>query len=145
LHIGCSANNIRDVERVRAICQVCHSFVADVEAGEHTEMTDRWCPDCNVERPVRYEPIGQTVTLSHGVDARIVAPWDGLTLTLAAAIYAVLATVAGVVVAMLGTGGSRWWWAGGYAIVVLALLGAGLLRPQKVIGFMKRVLGAALR
>jgi len=36
-------------------------------------------------------------------------------------IYAVLVTVAGVIVAMLVTGDSRYWWAAGYLAVSLRL------------------------
>ena len=85
-----------------------------------------------------------TTQLKVGVDSRIIAPWDGLTLTLAAATYGVVVTVIGVVIAMVGTGGTWLWWAG-YALVALALLVIGLLWPQPVIRVMRALVERARR
>lgn len=78
-------------------------------------------------------------------DAVIVRAWDGASLTLFGVIHAIVVPVAGVVVAMIGTGGSWWWWAG-YAVLSLRVLALALLVfPQPVIAGMRWLVERAER
>jgi hypothetical protein len=78
-------------------------------------------------------------------DAVIVRGWDGASLTLFGVIYAIVVTVAGVVVAMIGTGGSWLWWAI-YAIASLGILVlAFFVFPQAVIAAMRWLVGRATK
>jgi hypothetical protein len=63
--------------------------------------------------------------------------WDGASLTLFGVLYAIVVTVAGVVVAMLGSGGSWLWWAVYMAASLLMLALALLVFPQAVIASMR--------
>lgn len=78
-----------------------------------------------------------TTTVSMSADAIIVRAWDGASLTLFGILYAIVVTVAGVVVAMVGAGGSWLWWAI-YAAASLGVLALALLvLPQVVIALMR--------
>lgn len=70
-------------------------------------------------------------------DAILVRAWDGASLTLFGVLYAIAVTVAGVVVAMVGTDGSWLWWAIYAAASVGVLALALLVFPQAVIAGMR--------
>lgn len=63
--------------------------------------------------------------------------WDGVSLTLFGILYAILVTIFGVIVAMVGADGSWIWW-GAYAGVSIGLLAlAVLVFPQAIIVSMR--------
>jgi len=101
------------------------------------------CPDCGSKARVKHAEVSLSATT--GVEARadLIRAWDAASLTLFGVLYAILVTVSGVVVAMVGTGDSWHWW-GIYAIVCLTLLGLSLfVFPQAVIASMRWLVGRA--
>ena len=130
------------MERLTVTCGSCGHYFGDLTGGERMELVDRPCPDCGEKTHTTYKTLKGAVQLRTGVQSRLIAPWDGLTLTLAVAIYAILVTVAGVVIAMLGTGG-RWAWWASYVVISLSLLVVGVLWPQPVIRVMRRLIARA--
>ena len=132
------------MDRLRVACANCGHDYGDLTAGQRLELRDRDCPVCGAQTRTTHKPLQVTTQLEVGLDSRFIAPWDGLTLTLAAAIYAVIVTVVGVVIAMVGTGGTWLWWAG-YALLALTLLVIGLLWPQPVIRAMRALVARARR
>jgi hypothetical protein len=104
------------------------------------------CPSCGSKnRVVVAPPIEAHIRMRSRARGRLIRAWDGVSLTLFGVIYAIAVTVAGVVVAMVGTGGSPWWWAT-YAVVSIGMLALALLVfPQVVIGWMRRLVDRATK
>lgn len=127
----------------RVLCENCRAVLderSDLGAGERQP-----CPRCGSARRTYEVSAEGQVTASGGVDAVLVRAWDGASLTLFGVMYGIFVTVAGVVVAMVGTGGSWLWWAI-YATASVALLALALLVfPQVVIGAMRWLVERAKR
>lgn len=127
------AGNVGD----RVLCRECGAVLderSDLPAEERKP-----CPTCGSTRRTFEASVTLRGTATMSADAIVVRAWDGASLTLFGVIYAIVVTVAGVVVAMVGTGGSWLWWAI-YAIVsllALALALALLVFPQAVIAAMR--------
>jgi hypothetical protein len=117
----------------RVLCGECGGVLE--ERSDTEERTP--CPNCGSMRRKFEASATFRGTATMSTDAIIVRAWDGESLTLFGVIYAIVVTVAGVVVAMVGTGDSWMWWVG-YAVVSLGLLALALLVfPQVVIAWMR--------
>src|SRR4029453_8712082 len=121
-------------------CSDCGAELEQIQDGAgRWEVVDGPCPVCgSAKRTHHVQASAGTFHLTGGdVTLRVTRVWDSSSLTLFAAIYAVLVTVAGVVVAMVGVGGSWLWWAI-YAVASIGILAvAMLLLPQFIIGAMR--------
>lgn len=69
--------------------------------------------------------------------ATLIRAWDGVSLTLFGVLYGIAVTITGVVVAIIGTGGSWLWWAAYLATSVVLLALALLVFPQAIIASMR--------
>ncbi len=104
------------------------------------------CPTCgSTKRLILAPPIEVSATFRVTASGTVIRTWDGASLTLFGVLYGILATVAGVVVAMVGGGGSWLWWAI-YAIVAVGALALILLVvPQYAIRGMRWLVERAKR
>jgi hypothetical protein len=93
------------MSRLQVTCSRCGYDFGQLDRGERLGLVDRKCPDCGDTAHTTNKPLDLRVELRSGLESRLIVPWDGLSLTLAAAIYSVIVTVAGVVIAMVGSGG----------------------------------------
>ena len=116
----------------------CANCGRDLDEPEDLPADQRQsCPGCGSTTRVRHAEAHITTSFRVEAKATLVRAWDAASLTLFGVLYAILVTVAGVVVAMVGTGGSWLWW-GIYAVVcVAALIIALLVFPQAVIASMR--------
>jgi hypothetical protein len=121
------------------VCSNCGTELQDEMPGEPRER----CPKCgSTERThqVRLGPVHLRLSGSE-VEVKVIRAWDSNSLTLAGVIYGIVVTVLGVVVATLGTLPTVI-----YAVVVLALLAAGvLLWAQPIIRAMQWLLDRGKR
>ncbi len=127
-------------------CSDCGAELEEVQdGGGRVEVKDGPCPVCGSTRRTDEVAASLRMTTSVRAKAQVVRVWDSSSLTLFAAIYAILVTVAGVIVAMVGGGGSWLWWAI-YGAVSLGLLATALLLfPQAVIAGMRWLVDRAKR
>lgn len=105
------------------------------------------CPTCgSTRRIITASPAAGHIRVRGSmVRATVTHSWDGVSLTLFGVLYGILVTVAGVVVAMVGTGGSWLWWAI-YGAVSIGVLGLILLVvPQYAIRAMRWLIERAMK
>jgi DNA-directed RNA polymerase subunit RPC12/RpoP len=122
-----------DVES--AVCAECGFELdepVDVPVEERTP-----CPSCGSTR--RVVTASATLHARGSMRARgtLIRAWDGVSVTLFGVLYGIAVTVAGVIVAMIGSGGSWLWWAIYAGVSVGVLLLALLVFPQAVIASMR--------
>jgi len=105
------------------------------------------CPNCgSTGRIITAAPAAGHIRLRGSVvRATVTRSWDGVSLTLFGVLYGILVTVAGVVVALVWTGGSRLWWST-YAAASIGVLGLILLvAPEYAIRAMKWLVERAVK
>src|SRR5688572_16855470 len=119
-------------------CSECGAELAEVQdGGGRLVVSDEPCPVCGASRRTVEPSARLTLDSSMSAEARVFPVWDSSSLTLFAAIYAILVTVAGVIVAMVGSGRSWLWWGIYVALSLGGLTVALLFLPGHVIRAMR--------
>jgi hypothetical protein len=118
---------------------ICAGCGAELDERSDVPVEERApCPVCGSKARSWTATATGTIAITGGIaEATLTRAWDGNSLTLFGILYAIVVTVAGVIVAMAGTGRSWLWW-GIYGVVSLGLLALALLVfPQAVIASMR--------